>query len=108
MFHRNTATFKYQSRLEIEKTNHMKTSKFPDKLVPTKKYNGSRSINDNFKIQVDEISEPRKIYDYRIRGNQIANSRKFKMALVAAYSSLIAILALIVYTAIILDPKFPF
>ena len=86
----------------------MKTSKFPDKLVPMKKYNGNRSINDNFNIPVDEISEPKKIYAYRIRGNQIANSRKFKMALFAAYSSLIAILAIIVYTAIILDPKFPF
>ena len=92
----------------MEKTNHMKTSKFPDKLVPTKNYNGTRSINDNFKIPVDEISEPKKLYVYRIRGNQITNSRKFKMALFAAYSSLIAILALIVYTAIILDPKFPF
>ena len=86
----------------------MKTSKFPDKLVPMKKYNGIRSINDNFKTPVDEISEPKKIYDNRIRGNQITNSRKFKIALFAAYSSLIAILAIIVYTAIILDPKFPF
>ena len=40
--------------------------------------------------------------------NQMTKSRKFKMALFAAYSSLIAILAIIVYTAIILDPKFPF
>ena len=86
----------------------MKTSKFPDKLVPTKNYNGTPSIYDNVKILGDEISEPKKIYVYHARGNQIANSRKFKMALFAAYSSLIAILALIVYTAIILDPKFPF
>ena len=86
----------------------MKTSKFPDKLVPTKNYIGNRSINDNFKTPVDEISEPKQIYDNRISGNQITNSRKFKMALFAAYSSLIAIFALIVYTAIILDPKFPF
>ena len=86
----------------------MKTSKFPDKLVPTKNYNGTRLINDNFKIPVDEISEPKKIYDRGIRTSQIANSRKFKVALFAGYSSLIAILALIVYTAIILDPKFPF
>ena len=92
----------------MEKTNYMKTSKFPDKLVPMKKYNGNRSINDNFKTPVDEISEPKKLYDYRISVNQITNSRKFKMALFAAYSSLIAILAIIVYTAIILDPKFPF
>ena len=73
-----------------------------------KKYNGNRSTNDNSKIQADEISEPGRIYDYRIRVNQIAKSRKFKLALFAAYSSLIAILAIIVYTAIILDPKFPF
>ena len=86
----------------------MKTSKFPDMLVPTKKYNGNRSINDNFKTPVDEISEPKKIYDNRIAVNQITNSRKFKIALFAAYSSLIAIFAIIVYTAIILDPKFPF
>jgi len=86
----------------------MKTSKFPDKLVPTKKYNGNRSINDNFKTPVDEICERKKIYDYRISVNRITNSRKFKVALFAAYSSLIAILAIIVYTAIILDPKFPF
>jgi hypothetical protein len=92
----------------MEKTNHMKTSKFPAKLVPQKNYNGNRSINDNFKTTVDEISEPKKFYDNRISGNQITNSRKFKIALFAAYSSLIAILALIVYTAIILDPKFPF
>ena len=71
-------------------------------------YNGNRVINDNFKTPGDEISEPKKIYDNRIRGNQITNSRKFKIALFAAYSSLLAILALIVYTAIILDPRFPF
>jgi hypothetical protein len=92
----------------MEKTNHMKTSKVPDKLVPSKNYNGSRSINDKFRTPVDGISEPRKIYDDRISMNQITNSRKFKIALFAAYSSLIAIFALIVYTAIILDPKFPF
>jgi hypothetical protein len=86
----------------------MKTSKFPDKLVPTVKYNGNRSIHDYFKTPVDEISEPKKNYHNRTRENQIATSRKFKIALFAAYSSLIAIFALIVYTAIILDPKFPF
>ena len=86
----------------------MKTSKFPDKLVPTKNYNGTQSIHDNFKMPVDEISEPKRLYVYRIGVNQIGSSRKFKMALFAAYSSLIAILALIVYTAKILDPKFPF
>ena len=86
----------------------MKTSKFPNKSVPAKNYNGKRSINDNFKTRVYENSDPKKIYDNRISGNQIANSRKFKIALFAAYSSLIAILAIIVYTAIILDPKFPF
>ena len=86
----------------------MKTSKFPDMLVPTKKYNGTRSINDNFKTPVDEISAPKKLYDNRIAVKQITNSRKFKIALFAAYSSLIAIFAIIVYTAIILDPRFPF
>ncbi len=86
----------------------MKTSKFPDMLVLTKKYNGIRSINDNFKTSVDEISAPKKLYDNRIAVKQITNSRKFKIALFAAYSSLIAIFAIIVYTAIILDPRFPF
>jgi hypothetical protein len=92
----------------MEKKNNMKTSKFPDKLVPTKKYNGNRSINANFRTPVNGISGPKKIYDNRISGDQIANSPKFKIALFAAYSSLLAIFALIVYTAIILDPKFPF
>ena len=77
-------------------------------LVPTKKYNGIRSINDIFKTPVDEISAPKKLYDNRIAVKQITNSRKFKIALFAAYSSLIAIFAIIVYTAIILDPRFPF
>jgi hypothetical protein len=90
------------------KTNHMKTLKFPDMLVPTKKYNGTRSINENSKTPVDEISAPKKLYDNRIAVKQITNSRKFKLALLAAYSSLIAIFAIIVYTAIILDPRFPF
>ena len=92
----------------MEKTNNMKTSKFPDMLVPTKTYNGIRSINDNFKTPVDEISAPKNLYDNRIAVKQITNSRKFKIALFAAYSSLIAIFAIIVYTAIILDPRFPF
>ena len=92
----------------MEKTNNMKTSKLPDKLVQTKNYNGNRSINDNFRTPVDGISGPKKIYDNRISGDQIAGSRKFKIALFAAYFSLIAIFAYIVYTAIILDPKFPF
>ena len=86
----------------------MKTSKFPDLLVPTKKYNGTQAINDNFKTPVDEISAPKKFYGNRIAVKQITNSRKFKIALFAAYSSLIAIFAIIVYTAIILDPRFPF
>jgi len=86
----------------------MKTSKFPDMLVPTKKYTGTRSINDNFKTPVDEISAPKKLYGNLIAVKQITNSRKFKIALFAAYSSLIAVFALIVYTAIILDPRFPF
>ena len=86
----------------------MKTSKFPDLLVPTKKHNGTRSINDNFKTPVDEISAPKKLYGNRIAVKQITNSRKFKIALFATYSSLIAIFAIIVYTAIILDPRFPF
>ena len=42
----------------------MKTSEFPDKLVTMKKY-GHRSMNDNVKTPVDEISERKKIYDYR-------------------------------------------
>ena len=92
----------------MEKKNHMKTSKFPDNLVPTKKYNGTQSINENFKTTVDEISEPKKDHDNLIREIQIVESRKFKIALLATYSSLIAIFAFIVYTAIILDPKFPF
>jgi len=86
----------------------MNTSKFPDMLVAAKKYNGTRSLNDNFKTPVDEISAPKKLYDNRIAVKQITNSRKFKIALFAAYSSLIAIFAIIVYTAIILDPRFPF
>ena len=86
----------------------MKTSKFPGMLVPTKKYNGTRSINDNFKTPVDEISAPKKLYDNRIAVKQITDSRKFKIALFAAYSSLIAIFVIIVYTAIVLDPTFPF
>src|SRR5688572_14376170 len=90
------------------KKNYMKTLKFPDKSMPAKNYNGNRSINDNFKTPVAEISEPKKIYDNRISRNQITNSQKFRIALFAAYSSLIAIFVLIVYTAIVLDPKFPF
>jgi hypothetical protein len=92
----------------MEKTNHMKTFKFPAKLAPKKNYNVHRSINENFKTSVDEIFESKQIYDKRIRGNQITNSRKFKMALFAVYSSLIAILALIAFTAMLVDPKFPF
>ena len=77
-------------------------------LVTTKKYTGTRSINDNFKTPVDEISAVKKLYDSRIALKQVTNSRKFKIALFAAYSSLIAIFAIIVYTAIVLDPRFPF
>ena len=86
----------------------MKTSKLPNKLVPTKNYHVHRLINDNFEIRLVKISEPKNLYDNRIIGDQITNSRKFKIALFAAYSSLVAIFALIVYTAIILDPRFPF
>jgi hypothetical protein len=92
----------------MEKTNHMKTSKFPHLLLLTKKYTGVPSTKDNLKTPVDEISASKKLYDSRIAVKQITNSRKFKIALFAAYSSLIAIFAIIVYAAIVLDPRFPF
>ena len=86
----------------------MKTLKFPDNPVSTKDNIGSRSIYNNFKTPVDEIFATQKNYDDRIRPEQITNSLKFRIALVAAYSSLIGIFAVVVYTAIVLDPKFPF
>jgi len=92
----------------MENKLYMKTLKFPAQAVTTKKYNATPSINDNVRTTVDEISKQKKIYDTPISRSQLSNSRKFRIALFATYSSLLAIFAIIVYTAVVLDPKFPF
>jgi len=38
----------------------------------------------------------------------LKTTRKFKIALISSYTFLISIFAVLVYTAILLDPKFPF
>ena len=86
----------------------MKTLKFPDSSATMENYISNRSIDDYFKLPVKEISEPKNIHETPISRRQIINSRKFKIALFAAYSSLLVVFALIVYTAIVLDPRFPF
>jgi len=86
----------------------MKTLKFPASSATTENYLSDISIHDYFKLPVKEISEPTNIYETRVSRRQIINSRKFKIALFAAYSSLLVVFALVVYTAIVLDPRFPF
>jgi hypothetical protein len=90
------------------KKNIMKTLKFPATSATTENHIGNRSIDAYFKLPVKEISDSKNIYETRISRRQIIGSRKFKIALFAAYSSLLVVFALIVYTAIVLDPRFPF
>jgi hypothetical protein len=86
----------------------MKTLRFPARSATTENYISNRSIDDYFKLPVKRISEAKNIYETPLSRRQIINSRKFKIALFAAYSSLLLVFALIVYTAIVLDPRFPF
>jgi hypothetical protein len=86
----------------------MKTLKFPGRSATTDNYINNRSIDDYFKLPANEISEPKNLYETRISRRQILDSRKFKIALFAAYSSLLVVFAIVVYTAIVLDPRFPF
>lgn len=87
----------------------MKNLKFPGTLVSDKLSNFGRSINDVSLEQrteaLDENNAHPKSVDIR---TEILKSRKFRIALITTYSFLISLFGFIVYTAILLDPKFPF
>ena len=86
----------------------MKNLKFKDTSVLTRNGKNKQSVSDNFIEGIRPDASKVIIYDNHPTRSQIVTSRKFKIALITAYSSLMIIFGLVVYTAIILDPKFPF
>ena len=71
----------------------------------------TQGVNKKKKGFSEKDPDPVDVMPYaspEIEVSSLKTSRKFKIALISSYTFLISLFGMIVYIAVVLDPKFPF